>query len=74
MKYYPERFLDYLLYRAENYSTVEWEAAAAKAWLDIDQIKTLMEGPEGEQLFQENIKRAMELKIDSSPTLLIDGK
>jgi len=30
-KYYPQRFLDYLLYRAENYQENEWEQAAVSA-------------------------------------------
>lgn len=72
-QYYPQRFLDYLLHRAENYHQDDWEQAAVSAWIDCDQVKQLVKD-EGENLFLENIQRAKEMNISASPTLLINGK
>lgn len=74
MKHDPEKFLDYLFFRAEDYNTDDWTASAMKASLDIEHIKELVEGPEGETLLRENIKRAKGLNVDSSPTLFINGE
>lgn len=74
MKYYPNKLLDYLLYRAENYDSDSWEEAAILAWIDVDHITRIIESDEGEHLFKKNINRAKDLKVDSSPTLFINGK
>ncbi len=74
MKYYPEKFKDYLLYRAENYDTDDWEEAAARAWINIDYVRQISESDEGERLFEENISRSQELNIKSSPILLVNNK
>lgn len=72
-QYYPQRFLDYLIHRAENYQGQDWEQAAVSAWIDCDRVKQLIQ-EEGEKLFLKNIQKAKEMKISASPTLLINGK
>lgn len=73
-KYYPGRFLDYLLLRSENYSSDNWEECAAKAWIDCKFINKVAQSDEGEKLFKQNIKRSNEQKIAASPTLFVNGK
>lgn len=73
-KYYPTKYLDYLLLRSENYLSNNWEECAIKAWMDCDFITKIAKNEEGKMLFQHNIKKANELKIDKSPTLFINGK
>ncbi|MGA1865580.1 MAG: thioredoxin domain-containing protein, partial [bacterium] len=74
MKHYPEKFMDYLLYRAENYASNDWESAAVRAWMNIDHIQQMIRQPETEDLFGVNIRKSHEMKIESSPTLMINGK
>ena len=52
--YYPQKFLHYLLYRAENYQGDDWEQAAISAWIDCDQLKQLVRD-KGKDLFLKNI-------------------
>lgn len=73
-KYYPYKYLDYLLLRGNNFSSDNWEECATKAWMDCKFISKIARSEEGEILFRENIKKAKKLKIDASPTLLINGK
>lgn len=72
-RYYPQKFLDYLLFRAESYQEPDWEQAAVSAWIDCDRIKQLVQEG-GEKLFLKNIQKAKEMKIYAAPTLFINGK
>ena len=69
---YPDRYLDYILCRGKKLDK-SWEACAEKLGIDIAKIQTLFDSPEAEQLFRENIKRAAELGVRASPTILVDG-
>ena len=69
---YPDRYLDYILCRGKKLDK-SWENCAEKLGIDVAKIQVLSEGPGAEQLFRENIKRAAELGIKASPTILVDG-
>ena len=69
---YPERYLDYLLCRGKKLNK-SWEDCAQKLGINVERIQRLFDAPEAEQLFRENIKRAAELGIKASPTILIDN-
>lgn len=69
---YPERYLDYLLCRGKKLNK-SWEGCAQKLSIDVEKIQRLFDAPEAEQLLRENIKRAAELDIKASPTILVDG-
>ena len=69
---YPDRYLDYILCRGKQLDK-SWEACAEKLGMDVAKIQRLFDAPEAEQLFRENIKRAAELNIKASPTLLVDN-
>ena len=69
---YPDRYLDYILCRS-NKLEKNWKACAEKFDIDGHKIQALFNAPETEQLFRENIKRAAELGIKASPTVLVDG-
>ena len=69
---YPDRYLDYILCRGKKLDK-SWEACAEKLGIDVAKIQTLFDSPEAEQLFRENIKRAAELGVRASPTILVDG-
>jgi len=71
-KEYPDRYLDYILCRGKKLNQ-SWEACARKLGIDVEKIQTLFDSPEAEQLFRENIKRAAELGIRASPTILVDN-
>ena len=69
---YPEKYLDYILCRGKKLDK-SWENCAEKLGIDVAKIQRLFDTPEAEQLFRENIKRAAELGIGASPTILVDN-
>lgn len=69
---YPDKYLDYILCRGKKLDK-SWEDCAEKLGIDVEKIQKLFDSPEAEQLFRENIKRAAELGIRASPTILVDG-
>ena len=69
---YPDRYLDYILCRGKKLDK-SWEACAEKLGIDVARIQALFDAPEAEQLFRENIRRAAELGIKASPTILVDN-
>ena len=69
---YPDRYLDYILCRGKKLDK-SWEACAEKLGIDVAKIQALFDSPKAEQLFRENIKRATELGVRASPTILVDG-
>ena len=68
---HPDRYLDYILCRGKKLDK-SWEDCAEKLGMDVAKIQTLFDTPDAEQLFRENIKRAAELGIKASPTILVD--
>ena len=72
LREYPDQYLDYILCRGKKLDK-SWEACAEKLGIDVEKIQELFDSPEAEQLFRENIKRAAELGVRASPTILIDG-
>ena len=68
---YPERYLDYILCRGKKLDK-SWEKCAERLGMDVAKIQALFDAPEAEQLFRENIKRAAELGVRASPTILVD--
>ncbi len=71
--HFPDKLYDYLLCRADHLKQ-SWIACARKAKLDVGKINSIAKSDEGKKLFRENIQRSKELKIQSSPTLLVNGK
>ena len=69
---YPDLYLDYILCRGKKLDK-SWEDCAEKLGIDVAKIQKLFDTPEAEQLFRENIKRAAELDIGASPTILVDN-
>lgn len=76
-KYFPAKYLDYILCRAENYKDEKenaWEKCAVDAGIDLKRVKELAAGKETADIFDANIQKAWGLGIGSSPTILINGK
>ena len=70
---FPDQYLDYILCRGKKLDK-SWENCAEKLGIDVAKIQRLFDTPEvSEQLFRENIKRATELGINASPTILVDN-
>ena len=69
---YPEQYLDYILCRGKKLDK-SWEDCAEKLDIDVVKIQELFDSSEAEQLFRENIKRAVELGVRASPTIFVDG-
>jgi glutaredoxin len=73
-KLYPDRYMDYILCRGRKGKDESWEKCARKFGIDIGKVRMVVEGEEGKRLFRENIKKAKDLNISTSPTLLINGR
>ena len=71
-KEYPDKYLDYILCRGKKLNE-SWENCAQKLDIDVAKIQRLFDTEEAEQLFRDNIKRAAELGIRASPTILVDN-
>ena len=69
---YPDQYLDYILCRSKKLDK-SWEECADKLGINVAKIQRLFDSPESEQLFRENIKRAAELGVRASPTILVDN-
>ena len=70
---YPDKYLDYILCRGKKLDK-SWENCAQKLDIDVAKIQRLFDTEEAEQLFRDNIKRAAELGIRASPTILVDNR
>jgi protein-disulfide isomerase len=71
-KKYPEKFWKYLEARNKNYTSSMWQDAAAAAGLKPETIGGAFD--EAKNLLSENIKRAQELGVNSSPTFLWENR
>ena len=74
LKYWPDKFWDYLRIRNTNYFTPAWQSAALTAGLDIEKLNKLTISQEAKDLFRKNIQKAEELKVMSSPTIYINNE
>lgn len=76
IKNYPEnyQYMDYILCRNQDISSTDWETCATDNGMDVATIKTCSEGEEGLKLHSDNIKTAIELGIQASPTWLSNNK
>lgn len=70
-KEYPDQYLDYILCRGKKLNE-SWTICAQKFNIDVEKIQALFDTPDAEQHFRKNIKRAAELDIRASPTILVD--
>jgi len=73
-KYYPDKLLDYLLLRNEEIRSTLWEKQAKEAGIDDEVIRKCIYSKEAETLLKEDIKKAEELNISSSPTFLYENR
>ena len=73
-KYYPNKYFYYVVTRAGDYQSDEWEPHAIDLGMDVKRVKKIACSAEGERLFRENLKKASELGISASPTVLIDDE
>jgi uncharacterized repeat protein (TIGR01451 family) len=71
---FPEQYFDYVVARAANYRSNDWQPVAAATGIDVQTVERLARSATGKRLFTENIRRANELRVNASPTLYLDGE
>ena len=71
---FPAQYFDYVVARAANYRSSEWQPVAAAAGIEVETVERLTRSAAAKRLFAENIRRANELHISASPTILLDGE
>lgn len=75
IKNYPDKFFDYLTCFNKNYQGGDsaFESCAAEAGIDAAKVKEIAASDEGKKLFSDNVKKAGELQVQSSPTIYVNG-
>ncbi len=71
IEYYPDKALDYALSYINN--EYDWEQAVSDTGLSMSVMSNCVNGSEGLELYEEDIKLAEELMIGSSPTFFYDN-
>jgi 5'-nucleotidase len=71
-KYYPEKFWDYLICRANNIHSSYWDDCLGG--VDSLRIKSCAREAEGINLLKENTRLNKQLQISSGPSYLLDNQ
>ena len=71
-KYYPGFFYSYISCRAKNLDTSSWNDCLQD--VDLAEVKTCAQGPEGANLLSQNIALNLELGIVNGPAYLLDNQ
>ncbi len=73
-KYQPDKFLDYLLLSSKDINSADWETLAEETGIDKEVISKCTLNKEGKTLLKEDIKKARELNIATSPTFRYENR
>ncbi len=71
--HFPDRLIPYLVARGKNYLSADWQSPASAVGLDTNKITQFTAMPAATQRFRENIRRAQQWGVSTSPSLFIDG-
>jgi|GEM_PF-4436599 len=71
---FPDQFLNYLLLRADNYETNNWQDITTKLGIEKEIIENNLNKPEFIEAFKRNISKAHSLSIFASPTIILNGE
>ncbi len=72
MKYFPDRYYDYLNSRLSHYYDEQWRKDCLVSNIPPDSVEVLLE-KYGDDLLEKNASVALEKNITASPTLFING-
>ncbi|HII14859.1 MAG TPA: hypothetical protein HA362_00945 [Nanoarchaeota archaeon] len=75
MKLAPEKYVDYIICQNKDIRNAgsNWQACAADAGIDVEEMKTCSEGAEGKALLSASIKKAEAVDAQGSPTIFVNG-
>lgn len=75
-KRYPKdaKFLDYIVCRAEDLKSDDWQSCATKLGMDVKAIEKCATGSEGKRLLLASFEMSAASGIKASPTWLANGK
>ncbi|MBN2052139.1 DsbA family protein [Candidatus Woesearchaeota archaeon] len=75
MKYYPTnyKYIDFILCQNKDATNVDtnWVSCAQQNGMDVNKLKTCLEGEEGKTLLRESMQRATARNARGSPTMYI---
>jgi predicted DsbA family dithiol-disulfide isomerase len=76
IKHYSKdyKFLDYIWCRNEDIRSAEWADCAGQNGISTKKIETCSTSDEGRRLLREDISLAKKLKINGSPTWVVNGR
>ncbi|MFN8357668.1 MAG: T9SS type A sorting domain-containing protein [Spirosomataceae bacterium] len=73
-KHFPEKWLDYLLSRAKNYRTDQWQVAAQAVGIDISFVESQMNQSETIEMIASHSNYVASRKVYGSPSVFVDGQ
>ncbi len=71
---FPSKLNAYLLARAKNYQSDNWQTAAKEVGISLSRLNKWMKSDEAASSIINSMAKSMELKIYASPTLFINGE
>jgi predicted DsbA family dithiol-disulfide isomerase len=74
MKYYPKKYMDYIVCRNKNIRDTNWQSCATQAGLDANVIKSCFDGGEGATLHSASIQKSEAVGAQGSPTIYINNQ
>jgi hypothetical protein len=74
MKYYPDRFWDYLICRAKDAQSTWWDKCSAPLKIAREKLTLCATQEEASNLLKESIKLTQELQVSDTPTILLDNQ
>lgn len=76
IKYYPEdyKYMDFIICQNKDYRNIatNWEKCASDNDMDVEKLRTCLEGDEGKQLLTESMQKAQARQASGSPTMFFD--
>ena len=74
LELFPDKAFDYMLCRNKSIRSADWRACAVESGIDPEFVARMATGRDGEDIFRRNIARALELGVQSSPSVYVDGR
>lgn len=72
LKYYPDKFWEYMKIRVKNYTANDWQDLLKEVGISIEDFEKKLE-IEGKKLLADDFRFTSSLKINVSPTFIVNG-
>jgi hypothetical protein len=73
-QFYPDRYLEYAAWRAENLGDANWETECGRLGMSLARLNGCVASGEADAILRRHADRAERLRVSVSPTLYFGGK